>query len=74
MDISGNSIETIIRDKVIIEKLKAIDINTIGELKEYSRKELMEKQIEQFYIKDIVIALQCNGLDLRSNNRKRKGA
>lgn len=74
MDILNKDIDTIISDKLIVEKLRGININTIGELKEYSRKELTEKQIENFYIKDIIIALQCNGLDLRSNARKRKGA
>lgn len=71
MEIIENGVETIIRDKVILEKLSNIDVKTIGELCNYSQKELQEKQIENFYIKDIIIALQSNGLDLKKNRKKR---
>ena len=71
MEILNKDINTIIRNKVILEKLRGIGINTVGELTNYSQKELTEKQIENVYIKDIIIALQCSGLDLRRNNKKR---
>lgn len=71
MEILDKDIDTIIRDKVILEKLRSIGINTVEELSNYSQKELTEKNIENFYIKDITIALQCNGLDLKRNKRKK---
>jgi len=70
MEIIEKGVETIIRDKVILEKLSNIDVKTIGELCSYSQKELQEKQIENFYIKDIIIALQSNGLDLKKNRKR----
>jgi len=71
MELLEKGIDTIIRDKKLIELLNNIEINTIEELCNYSQKELVEKEIPNFYIKDISIALQCNGFDLRKNNKKR---
>ena len=73
MEILEQDISSIIRDKMLIEKLKNVGINTIRELSSYSQKELAEKQIQNLYIKDIIIALQCNGLDLKSARKKRWG-
>lgn len=69
MEILQKEIEYIIRDKKLIEILHNVQINTIEELCNNSQKELAEKQIANFYIKDIIIALQSNGLDLRKNKR-----
>ena len=59
-------IKDIIRNKTILEKLTNAGINTLEELCSYSQKRLNEKGIEQLYVKDIRIALQCEGLDLKS--------
>lgn len=71
MELLQKSVDTIIRDKKLIELLNNIEINTIEELCNHSQKELAEKQIPNFYIKDISIALQSNGFDLRKNNKRR---
>lgn len=70
MEVLEKGIDSIIRDKKLIELLNNIQINTVEELCNYSQKELAEKQIANFYIKDISIALQSNGLDLKKNKRK----
>lgn len=51
--------------KAIRERLKNIGINTVGELCNCTRRELADKGIENLYIKEIVIALECSGVDLR---------
>jgi len=71
MELLQKGVDTIIRDKKLIELLNNIEINTIEELCNHSQKELSEKQIPNFYIKDISIALQSNGFDLRKNNKRR---
>lgn len=71
MELLEKGIDAIIRDKKLIELLNNIEINTIEELCNYSQKELADKQIPNFYIKDVVIALQSNGFDLRKNNKRR---
>ena len=52
-------INDIVRNKAILEQL-----NTLEELCSYSPKRLTEKGIASLYVKDIAIALQCEGLDL----------
>lgn len=64
MEISQKSIATIIKDKNLIELLNNIGINTLEELCSYSPKRLTEKGLASLYVKDIAIALQCEGLDL----------
>ena len=71
MEILDKNVNTIIRDAILLDKIKSIEINTISDLINYSQKELSEKGIENFYIKDIIIALQSNGLDLRKNNKRK---
>lgn len=46
-------------------------IHTIKQLSSYSQKKFTQKGIAWLYIKDIIIALQCNGYDLRRNNCKK---
>lgn len=70
MEILEKGIDFIIRDKVILEKLYSLEIKTIGDLSNYSQKELSEKQVANLYIKEIIIALQSNGLDLKKNRRR----
>ena len=57
-------INDIVRNKAILEQLNTLGINTLEELCGYSPKRLTEKGIASLYVKDIVIALQCEGLDL----------
>ena len=72
MNILNYSIEQLFyNNKNVREKLKELNINTVRELCEVSRKELNERGIEPCYIKDIIIALQCNGLDLKKSNKKK---
>lgn len=51
--------------KAIRERLKNIGINTVGELCNCTRRQLADNGIENLYIKEIVIALECSGVDLR---------
>lgn len=71
MEILYKSVDTIIRDKKLLEKIKDIEIKTISDLTNYSQKELIKKGIENFYVKDIIIALQSNGLELKKNSRRK---
>lgn len=71
MELLQKGIDAIIRDKKLIELLNSIEINSVEELCNHSQKELSEKQIPNFYIKDITIALQSNGLDLKKNRKKK---
>ena len=57
-------ISDIIRNKAILEQLSNLEINTLEELCSYSPKRLTEKGMASLYVKDIAIALQCEGLDL----------
>lgn len=57
-------ISDIIRNKAILEQLSNLGISTIEELCRYSPKRLTEKGMASLYVKDIAIALQCEGLDL----------
>lgn len=57
-------INNIIRNKVILEQLSNLGINTLDELCSYTPKRLTEKGIASLYVKDIAIFLQCEGLDL----------
>jgi uncharacterized protein YjgD (DUF1641 family) len=71
MEILDKNVDTIVRDKKLLDKINNIEIKTISDLTNYSQKELAEKGIENFYIKDIVIALQSNGLDLKKNSKRK---
>ncbi len=71
MEILEKSVDMIIRDKKLLDKLNNIDIKTISDLTTYSQKQLTEMGIENFYIKDIIIALQTNGFDLKKNTKRK---
>lgn len=71
MDILNKNVDAIIHDKKLLDKITSIEIHTISDLSSYSQKELVEKGIENFYVKDIRIALQCNGLDLKKNSKRK---
>lgn len=72
MELLQKSIDSIIRDKKLLDLLNNVEINSIEELCSYSQKDLIAKQIPNFYIKDISIALQSNGLDLRKNKKDKE--
>lgn len=59
------TIADVIKSKMLREKIASVGIETLDELCSYSSKRLAEKGIENLYIKDITIALQCEGLDLK---------
>ena len=61
---SEKNISDIVKNKAVLEQLNHLEINTLEELCSYSPKRLTEKGIANLYVKDIVIALQCVGLDL----------
>lgn len=61
---SEKNISDIVKNKAILEQLNHLEINTLEELCSYSPKRLTEKGIANLYVKDIAIALQCEGLDL----------
>jgi len=70
-EILTKSIEEMIRDKRLLERVKQIGIETIEDLCNHSRIELSKMGLENIYINDIIIALQLNGLDLKPNHAKR---
>ncbi len=57
-------ISDVVRNKAILDQLNHLEINTLEELCSYSPKRLTEKGVASLYVKDITIALQCEGLDL----------
>lgn len=65
MDKSDKKVSDIIHNKMLLDKINSVGITTLGELCSYSQKGLINKGIERLYVKDIVLALQCNGMDLR---------
>ena len=60
------SLEQVINNRRLLEMINSAGINTLEELCSYSRRRLMEKGIGNLYVKDIAIALQCEGLDLKN--------
>ncbi len=60
------SLEQVINNRRLLEMINGAGINTLEELCSYSRRRLMEKGIGNLYVKDIAIALQCEGLDLKN--------
>lgn len=66
MDILNSSIEQLFyNNKKVRERLKEVGISTVKELCNLTRRNLVEKGLENLYIKEITIALECNGLDLK---------
>ena len=65
MNLDGKSIADIIKKEKLVKMINDIGINTLEELCSYSPKRLIEKGIQSLYVKDIAIALQCEGLDLK---------
>ena len=64
--IINKSLEQVINNRCLLEMINNVGISTLEELCSYSRRRLIEKGIESLYVKDIAIALQCEGLDLKN--------
>jgi len=70
-EIFGKEVKEVIKDKNILGSLETIGINSIGELCAYSRMELSERGLANSTVKDIRIALQLNGIDLKPNHARK---
>lgn len=70
-EVLKKDVKEIIRDREILKALDNIGVQNVGELCGYSRMELNEKGLENSSVKDIRIALQLNGIDLKPNHAKR---
>ena len=66
-----NNITTLSINKKILKVLNNNGIETIKDLCKWSRMDLADKGLENSEIKDIMITLQLNGLDLKPNHAKR---
>ena len=65
-----NNITTLSINKKVLQ-VNNNGIETVKDLCKYSRIELADKGLENSEIKDIMISLQLNGLDLKPNHAKR---
>lgn len=70
-EILKKEVKEIIKDKKILSALNHMGIHSVEELCGYSRMELNENGFENTSVKDIRIALQLNGVDLKPNHAKR---
>ena len=70
-EVLKKDIKEIIKDRAILSALDGIGVQSVAELCTYSRMELNEKGLENGSVKDIRIALQLNGIDLKPNHAKR---
>lgn len=70
-EVFKKEIKDIIKDRAILNALSEIGVQSVAELCGYSRMELNEKGLENSSVKDIRIALQLNGIDLKPNHAKR---
>lgn len=70
MEVLEKDIEVITKNKDILEKLRNNGIILVKDLCNKTKKDLEELQIPNIYIKEIVISLQMNGVDLKKKNKK----
>ena len=70
-EVFKKEVKDIIKDRAILSALSEIGIQSVTELCGYSRMELNEKGLENSSVKDIRIALQLNGIDLKPNHAKK---
>lgn len=70
MEVLEKDIEVITKNKDILEKLRNNGIILVKDLCNRTKKDLEELQIPNIYIKEIVIYLQMNGVDLKKKNKK----
>lgn len=66
-----SNIRTLSINKKVLEVLSNNGIETVKDLCKCSRMDLADKGLENSEIKDIMITLQLNGLDLKPNHAKR---
>ncbi len=66
-----SNIKTLSINKKVLEVLNNNGIETVKDLCKCSRMDLADKGLENSEIKDIMITLQLNGLDLKPNHAKR---
>ena len=72
MEILENDLEVIVKNKDVLEKLHNNEIMIVKDLCNKTKKDLEEMQIPNIYIKEIIISLQINGIDLKKKNKKIK--
>lgn len=72
MEVLEKDIEIITRNKEILEKLRNSGIILVKDLCNKTRKDLEDLQIPNMYIKEIIISLQINGVDLKKRTKKVK--
>ncbi len=70
-EILKKEVEVLNLNKGIKEKLINREIGSVSELCNYSRMELSELDFNNEEIKDIMISLELQGLDLKRNHAKR---
>ena len=70
-EIFGKEVKEVIKDRKLLGALDGIGISNIGELCNYSKMELNEKGLTNSSVKDISIALQLNGIDLKPNHARK---
>ena len=70
MEVLEKDVEVITRNKDVLTKLRENNINEVKDLCEKTRKDLEEMGIPNIYIKEIIISLQINGVDLKKKGRK----
>lgn len=70
-EILKKDVKDIIRNQTVLCALKDIGVQKVSDLCAYSRMELTEKGFENSSLKEIRIALQLNGMDLKPNHAKR---
>lgn len=70
-EILEKDVNELIKDKELLGALSNIGISNVQELCGYSRMELNEKGLTNSTVKDIRIALQLNGIDLKPNHARK---
>lgn len=70
MEVLEKDIEVITKNQDILEKLRNNGIILVKDLCSKSKKDLEELQIPNIYIKEIIISLQMNGVDLKKKGKK----
>lgn len=72
MEVLEKDIEIITRNKEMLEKLRNNGIILVKDLCNKTRKDLEDLQIPNMYIKEIIISLQINGVDLKKRTKRVK--
>ena len=70
-EVLGKDVKDVIKDKKLQGALDEIGISSVMELCSYSRMDLNEKGLTNGLVNDIRIALQLNGIDLKTNHARK---